>query len=320
MTAPGALGAPGAPIQLTALAIMPDERRSEASRLHDSKRRAFRVDTLLVKSTGFLDEIKGDFTAADGGLHVHAPSGVPIMRIASSGGTFEIHANARGELALISMRVEAVNALEARNLAQDATAPVLDHIAFMAGTPILTGLTRIDDEANQATTLDLIAPEQAVTLNPGNGALFPDLAPIYALYREFRNAVSPFYRLLCAYKIMEGIYGVLRKTARQRATQMGVRLVIPKELVPDHPDIAPDLRHLVGKPIKTVCDNVLQKRYRDAAAHFLVQETEVLRVSSAEERSKFADMAFLCDLCAQIVIRNHEAALKQLELAADEGD
>lgn len=297
---------------------MPNERRSDAARVQDSRRRQFRVDTLLVKSIGFLDEIKGDFTVTDGGSHVRVPAGTAILRIATAAGTFEIYPNASGEMALVSMRIDACSAIEARNLVQDATARVLDHIAFMAGTPILTGLTRIDDDTNQASTLDLIAPEQAVILNPGDGALFPDLAPIYALYREFKNAVSPFYRLLCAYKIMEGIYGVLRKTARERATEKGVRLIIPKEVVPDHPDIARDLRHLVGKPIKTVCDNVLQKRYRDAAAHFLVQETEVLQVSSAEERAKFADMAFLCDLCARIVIRNHETALRQLESVSDQ--
>ncbi|MGQ3241795.1 methylamine utilization protein MauJ [Shinella sp.] len=268
---------------------------------------------MLVKSIGFLDNFNGDFTVSDGGSHVNVPAGTAVLRIATEAGMFEIHPNASGEMALVSMRIDACDAIEARNLVQNATAPVLDHISFMGGTPIITGLTRIYDDTNQASTLDLIAPEQAVTLNPGNGTLFADLAPIYALYREFKNTVSPFYRLLCAYKILEGIYGVLRKSARKRATEKGIRLIIPKEVVPDHPDIAKDLRHLVGKPIKTVCDNVLQKRYRDAAAHFLVQETQVLRVSSAEERAKFADMAFLCDLCAQIVIHNHEAALRHLK-------
>lgn len=311
-TAPGALGAPGAPIQLTILAIMPNEHRSDASRLHDIESRAFRVDMLLIRSIGFLDEIKGDFTVEDGSSHVRAPMGTTVLKVATPGGTFTIHLNARGELALISMGVDATNATEARNLVQDATAPFLDHLAFMTGTPILTGITRIQDENNQATTLDLVAPEQKIILNPGEQSLFEELSPIYALYREFKNTVSPFYRLLCAYKIMEGIYGVLRKIARERAKQLGTKLNIPKEVVPDHPDIARDLRYLIGKPIKTVCDNILQKRYRDAAAHFLVQEAEVLKVSSAVERSKFADMAFLCDLCAQIVIRNHEQALAQL--------
>lgn len=310
--APGALGAPGAPLQLTILAIMPNEQRSDESRLRDTSRRIFRVETLLVRQTGFLDSIQGDFTVEDGSSHVHAQAGASKMEVAVSSGTFEIHPNSKGEMALISMRVEAVGAMEARNIAQDAVAPFLDHLAFMAGTPVLTGLTRIEDESNQAMMLDLVAPDQEVTLSSGEQSLFEELAPIYALYREFKNAVSPFYRLLCAYKIMEGVYGVLRKAARERAQAAGVRLKIPKEVVPDHPDIASDLRHLIGKPIKTVCDNILQKRYRDVAAHFLVQETVVLKVSSAADRAKFAEMAFLCDLCAQIVIRNHEAALEQL--------
>lgn len=291
---------------------MPNDRRSDARRLHDAGKRPFLVDTLLVRSIGFLDEIKGDFTAEDGSSHVRAPVGTTILKVATSMGAFEIRPNAEGELALITMCVEATNATEAQNFVQDATAPFLDHLAFMAKTPILTGLTRIQDEINQATTLDLIAPEQVVILNPGEQSVFDDLSPIYALYREFKNAVSPYYRLLCAYKIMEGTYGVLRKTVHERAKELGVRLNIPKEVVPDHPDIAGDLRYLIGKPIKTFCDNVLQKRYRDAAAHFLIQENEVLKVSSAAERSKFADMAFLCDLCAQLVIRNHEQALLRL--------
>lgn len=310
--APGKLGAPGAPVTLTAVAIMPNEQRSDKSRLLDTSRRSFRVAMLLVRETGFLDAIKGDFTKEDGSSHVRAQSGSTMLKVATAGGTFEIELNAKSEFSMISMRVEATTANEARNTAHDAVAPFLDHLAFMAQTPILTGLTRVEDEKNQLTTLVLVAPEQVVTLIPGGQTLFEELAPIYALYREFKNAVSPFYRLLCAYKIMEGVYGVLRKAARERAKSVGVRLCIPKEVVPNHPDIAPDLRNLIGKPIKSVCDNILQKRYRDAAAHFLVQETIVLKVSSAAERSKFSEMAFLCDLCAQIVIRNHEAVLEQL--------
>lgn len=99
---------------------------------------------MLVKSIGFLDEIKGDFTVTDGGSHVRVPAGTAILRIATAAGTFEIHPNASGEMALVSMRIDACSAIEARNLVQDATARVLDHIAFMAGTPILTGLKPAD--------------------------------------------------------------------------------------------------------------------------------------------------------------------------------
>jgi hypothetical protein len=88
---------------------------------------------------------------------------------------------------------------------------------------------------------------------------------------------------------------------------------MPKERVPDHPDISQDLRYLIGEPIKKFYDNILAKRYRDAASHFLVQENVILQVSSAEERNKFAEMAFVCDLSARVLISNHEELLRRLD-------
>ena len=114
---------------------------------------------------------------------------------------------------------------------------------------------------------------------------------------------------------MEGIFVVLRKKGREQANALGVPFSLPKERVPDHPDISKDLRDLIGKPIKEFCDNILEKRYRDAASHFLVQENVILQVSSAEERNKFAEMTFVCDLCACVLISNHEALLKRLDEA-----
>ena len=166
---------------------------------------------------------------------------------------------------------------------------------------------------NQATTIDMIGPEPEMTLNPGATHLFLELSPIYALYREFKNSSSAYYRLLCLFKIMEGIFGVLRKKAREEAKALGITLSMPKERVPDHPDISRDLRYLIGKPIKEFYDNVLEKRYRDVASHFLVQKNVILQVSSAEDRNKFAEMTFVCDLCAHIVISNHEALLRRLD-------
>lgn len=174
---------------------------------------------------------------------------------------------------------------------------------------------KIYDVKNQIITIDMVGPEREVTLNPGAQHLSLALSPIYALYREFKNSSSAYYRLLCLFKIMEGILGVLRKKGREEAQALGVPFSMPKETVPDHPDISKDLRYLVGKPIKDFYDNVLQKPYRDAAFHFLVQENVILQVSSAEERYKFAEMTFVCDLCARVLISNHEALLRRLDEA-----
>jgi hypothetical protein len=72
---------------------------------------------------------------------------------------------------------------------------------------------------------------------------------------------------------------------------------------------------IIGKPIKEFYDNVLEKRYRDAASHFLIQENVILQVSSAEERHRFAEMAFVCDLSARVLISNHEGLLRRLDEA-----
>jgi hypothetical protein len=129
------------------------------------------------------------------------------------------------------------------------------------------------------------------------------------------QAARAYYRLFCLFKIMEGLLGVLRKKGRKEAQALGVPFSMPKKRVPDHPDISEDLRYLVGKPIKDFYDNVLQKPYRDAASHFLVRESVILQVSSAEERYRFAEMTFVCDLCARVLISNHEALLRRLDEA-----
>jgi hypothetical protein len=218
-------------------------------------------------------------------------------------------------MALIRMRVEACVPTEARNKVYDATAAFLDHLSYLAQAPILTGLMKIYDEKNQVFTMDILGPEPEITINPGAQYLFHELSPIYALYREFKNSSSAYYRLLCLFKVMEGILGVLRKKGREEAKSLGIQLSMPKEKVPDHPDISQDLRYLIGKPIKDFYDNILEKRYRDVASHFLVQENVILQVSSTEERNKFAEMAFVCDLCARVLISNHEALLQRLDVA-----
>ncbi len=94
------------------------------------------------------------------------------------------------------------------------------------------------------------------TLSPGAQHLFVELSPIYALYREFKNSSSAYYRLLCLFKVMEGILGVLRKKGREEAKALGVRFSMPKETVPDHPDISKDLRYLVGKPMSLLQNSI----------------------------------------------------------------
>jgi hypothetical protein len=306
----GQLSAPGAPFMIVPVAQSENETRNDKARLQDQSMRIFNVEYLLTKQLTLPNEFNFDFTKEDGASLIKLAPSSTKLKVDTLMGAFDVELNGRSEMALIQMKVEACSAIEARNKAHDATSRFLDHLSYLAQVPILTGLMRIHDDKNQVTALDMIGPEQEVTLNPGRGQSFPELAPIYALYREFKNSGSAYYKLLCLFKIMEGILGVLRKSGREEAKALGIPLLIPKERVPDHPDISKNLRYLVGRSIKEFYDNILEKLYRDVVSHFLVRENIVLHVSSAEERSKFAEMAFVCDLCARVLISNHETLLR----------
>ena len=306
------LGAAGAPSAVTVVAIMENETRDETMRLQDQSLRPFDVEVLLTKHLTLPDTFNAGFTKEDGTSLIKLGSNI---KVDTASGTFHVDLNSRNEMALIRMRVEARVPTEARNKVYDAIAVFQDHLSYAAGTPILTGQMKIYDDKNQITTIDMVGPEREVTLGPGAQHLPLALSPIYALYREFKNSSSAYYRLLCLFKIMEGLLGVLRKKGREEAEALGVPFLMPKERIPDHPDISKELRYLIGKPIKDFYDNVLQKPYRDAAAHFLVQENVILQVSSAEERYKFTEMTFVCDLCVRILIPNHEALLRRLDEA-----
>jgi hypothetical protein len=311
----GKLGAPGAPAWITIQAMFTGVGHKGVG-LHDTATREFTVETLLRRRPLSDDGFNAAFTAADGASFVGVPPNITKLKVQTSFGDFEVETNAAHQLSLVRMQVHAAVPAEAIYKAGDSIAAFLDHLSFLAQVPVYVGLVKAHDTKNEITTFAVIAPEREQTLNPGFQNLHGDLAPIYALYREFKNSESAYYRLLCLYKIMEGILGVLRAQAREKAKELGVQLGLPKERVPDHPDMPAHLRYLVGKTIRDFYDNTLQKNYRDAAAHFLVQDTKVLHVSSSVERTRFAEMAFVADLCVRILIANHEALLTRLQTAA----
>jgi hypothetical protein len=82
--------------------------------------------------------------------------------------------------------------------------------------------------------------------------------------------------------------------------------------VPDHCDISEDLRPYIGQSIKQFYDKILTKRFRDSVAHYVLKENTILHVSSPTELAAFASVSFVSELCARILIKNHEDLLLSL--------
>jgi hypothetical protein len=141
-----------------------------------------------------------------------------------------------------------------------------------------------------------IPPEHSVSIHE-------EMIPIYALYREAKNNSSAFYRFLCYYKILEGIFCKLRPAARKKAKEKGINVDLPKEEIPKIEDLENFGRKIfTGRSIKDVYDNVLTPEYRNAAAHFSLQDGTILNVSEYYTRGKFENILLLSEVCCRVAI------------------
>jgi len=140
-----------------------------------------------------------------------------------------------------------------------------------------------------------------------------ELAPVYGLYREAKNASSPFYRFLCYFKILEGVFGLLRRDLFGRARKRGVSLTKQKEVIPDHSELQTLAPELIGCSIKDYFDNTLRKQFRDAVAHYILDSGRIITPSDPQAVAAFVNVILPAELCCRVVIEQHERYLSELE-------
>jgi len=307
-----ALGPGGIRGDLHVLAIMPDEKRPDAERLGDKTARRFRVSARLSKVPAASGDLKGDFTAEDGASYFVSPEQIHLHRVDTPGGRFDVAKNANREMALVTFDCTARDVGEAQATFANAVYPVLDHLAFMANVPVHIAALRVEDLNNNCTTLTYTAPYKPVSVGSFAQQFALDMQPVYALYREARNASSDFYRFLCYYKILEGLLGKMRAAVYQRAKTLNRTLVAARDRVPECDDYPDGLKDQTGKSIKHFLDSVLTPEFRNAMAHFATDDGTVLLMSDHAHQLRYANIMLITELCVRTVIANHETLLRQL--------
>ncbi len=236
------------------------------------------------------------------------------LEISTGHGAFSVKSNALGELSVMTMTLRARAIGEAMAMFHVATTPLIDHLSYVANVPIKTGMLKVHDRKNEVQRVNFVSPFQQVTVNNHLAEVRPELQAVYALYREARNSESPYYQLLCHFKIMEGVAKLKGRVIKQ-ARRRGVQLQALDDVVPYHPDLAEDLRLHVGKSVKQFQGAILTKRYRDAVAHFELTDASVLHVSSPAEFARFAEAAFAAELCVRTVVANYENLARAADAA-----
>jgi hypothetical protein len=306
------LVAPGNEGCLHIVEIRTDDTRPEEQRLVDRTQRIFNVRAVLSKAQSQLDGIRGGITPGEGGCFITAPHDIHIE---DPQGSYLISRNERGELAMVVRTVMATWYEEAFDIFFSGLTPFLDHLSFISNTPIAVDITEARDEDNHITTVTFRTPYETKVVSEGLMSLSSPLFPAYGLYREALCAHSNFYRFLCFFKIMEGIFKSIRPQLFRLAREQGISIAKEKDLVPEDPELQKFQPKYIGLPIHELFNGEFQSEYRHCVAHFALDGGGVMNPSSQRERSRFAGIVYLAQLCARELIRNQEGYFAQFFLA-----
>ena len=305
------LGAPGVRKMMIVLAQKENEARQDAVRLQDISEREFFIEATLAKYPSVDNHINGRLTADDGASHITISNDQASLLIYTSYGKFRALKNKHNELSMLDLTVNAISSFDARARFLNIVTPWIDHTSYLNNVPIFISAISMHDVPNDVQYVDFVAPYRSVSMQDHISGIDTNMMPIYAMYREARNAESPYYQLLCYYKIMDGIQ-YLRAQAVNAARKRNLQIKMPDELVPNHEELSPDLLPYAGKSIQAFKDGFLTRRYRDAVAHFISKDKKVLHVSSPSETIGFANAVFACELCVRVQISNQEQLIVQI--------
>jgi hypothetical protein len=280
--------------------------------LNDSSQRPFSVWCTFSRGHQFPADFSFDGPKTGESFFKFADN-VVDAKIFAGGLWFSLHANMKNEIAGASSELTGTSAREVRSRFLAALSPALDHWSYLGNTPLVIRTVTCEDRKNAISTVSFTTPYADLTLNPGTGELRAELLPIYGLYREAKNASSPFYRFLCYFKILEAVYGHLRPAVFALARKEAIPLVRQKEEVPDHPELRLFWSSYIGRPIKSLMDKELEPEYRNAAAHFLSEDGRPLNPSDSEAVTKFSNMLLIGELCARVVIDQQADYYRQID-------
>ncbi|MFN0150507.1 MAG: methylamine utilization protein MauJ [bacterium] len=275
--------------------------------------RPFEVTCILSRQPVLAFEalnFKVDAEAGDSFLRY--PPGATESSLHTSLGSVRLVPNREGRLSTVTGTISAKSFHESCVIFTGAIAPFLDHVSYALNVPVTITKTLCVDQKSGARWMSLVTPYRDGVMEEESGELHRQMLPVYALYREAKNATSSYYRFLCYYKILEGIYTDLRPNLFNATKSAGVRLETRKELVPRHPELEKDWPEYIGEPIKAMFDGLLRERFRNSVAHAVTDERGWLTLSELTTDYRFGGVLTLIELCVREVVDTHVTYLDEL--------
>lgn len=206
----------------------------------------------------------------------------PLLIYLHSGGRnavyYELVGDERGRLKYIGIKVESRLPSNALLVARRPLNALLDVFTRDSDMPlVIQRLELMSPRDGKVLLTQMLVPQRnGVRFGPLGGIMQAvPFAPYDALYREALTTASPFYRLLCAWKIYEGAQR-LRRWIREQCEQRKISVKMPSDPEIDHdelirmgftPEFVKGITH-AGQLFERLADA------RHAIAHFLIERDE----------------------------------------------
>jgi hypothetical protein len=189
---------------------------------------------------------------------------------------YDFVGDASGYLQYVEVRVETDLPSNAFLYARQPLNEMLDAMARSSPQMPLTlsRLELVSPSDGAVLAYELVLPySDGVRVGPLGGIWqWPQFAPYDAVFREAITSASPFYRLLCAFRVYDGVDWI-RRWIREQCAALGINERMPGDPVVDIPElrrIGFDDNFLVG--IRTAADLFNKLRdLRNAIGHFLIE-------------------------------------------------
>lgn len=286
--------------------------KTDEKKLKDKSKRKFELRLLLSKDQMFNSkdlEIEPQL----GGSFFLLPKNKKKIIINSTKGSFTLHKNERHELSMITANINIFSFEEAFSLFFQMVSPFLDQLSFTFNIPIIIYRIGCKDLKNDLYIYNWVVPYTTTHFSKPNNNAPEELIPILALFREAKNNSSNFYKFLCYYKILEGIFRHIRPKLFKDAKEKAISIEVKKEKVEDYEFLSSEQKPYIGKSIKSVFENYLTNQYRNTVAHYFSNHGIILNVSDYYSNFEFNNVLLLTELCVIKVIENQLDYFEQLK-------
>ncbi len=232
---------------------------------------------------------------------------------------------ADGLLERIDLKIKDVSARAAFRYAYDKVCQLLSFWALVTGSGFsIFGLLIADDrhKARWKVVPQTAAPDDFVL--PAEISLSPHHSAVVSLYREGRNAQSPFYRFLCCYKILEAWYqgGGIFAEADRLVRAQGLSVTRPRRTVTKDMLVMSLVfeAHKEFEGVTFAKFFELLGPWRVRVAHAITDAGEFLNLDLYESQIALGPIANLTDMVARQVLLDEFdlwAAIRAAEKGAD---